>query len=274
MSRRAVCLCVHLRLICRTGAVAVRMYIDRSAKRGAGGFRVLDWRMDMAPDGVSSRGDLWLSIRREAETALAYDPIFGRSLSASILDHPGLGAAVSHQIGQRLGKSTGDRHQFERAANEAFAASPDLVDAASRDLEVIALNDPASTGPLPVLLNFKGYVALQTWRVSNWLWHQNRRDLALLLQSESSDSLQVSIHPSASIGTSVFLDHATGIVVGSFVTIGDEVTIQQNVTVGRKAESLNRAPRIGRGVLLSTGGRPFSATSASVTLPRSARVRS
>jgi Serine acetyltransferase len=162
------------------------------------GFRVLDWRVDMAPDGVSSRGDLWLSIRREAETALARDPIFGRSLSASILGHPDLGAAVSHQIGQRLGKSTGDRHQFERAANEAFAASPDLVDAASRDLEVIVLNDPASTGPLPVLLNFKGYVALQIWRVSNWLWRQNRRDLALLLQSESSDSLQVSIHPSAS----------------------------------------------------------------------------
>ena len=176
--------------------------------------------MDMALDEISSRGDLWLSIRREAETALACDPIFGRLLSASILDHPGLGAAVSHQIGQRLGKSTGDRHQFERAANEAFAV---------------------------------GYVALQTWRVSNWLWHQNRRDLALLLQSESSDSLQLSIHPSASIGTSVFLDHATGIVVGSFVTIGDEVTIQQNVTVGRKAESPNRAPRIGRGVLLSTG---------------------
>jgi len=131
----------------------------------------------MSPDRVSSCGDLWLSIQREAETALACDPIFGRSLSASILDHPGLGAAVSHQIGQRLGKSAGDRHQFERAANEAFAASPDLVHAASRDLEVIVLNDPASTGPLPVLLNFKGYVALQTWRVSNWLWRQNRRDL-------------------------------------------------------------------------------------------------
>jgi serine O-acetyltransferase len=96
-------------------------------------------------------------------------------------------------------------------------------------------------------------VALQAWRVSNWLWHRNRRDLALLLQSESSDLLQVSIHPSASIGTSVFLDHATGVVVGAFVTIGDEVTIQQNVTVGRKAESPNRAPRIGRGVLLSAG---------------------
>ena len=89
--------------------------------------------------------------------------------------------------------------------------------------------------------------------MSNWLWYQNRTDLALLLQSLSSDSLQVSIHPSASIGTSVFLDHATGIIVGSFAVIGDEVTILQNVTIGRKHALPNRAPRIGRGVLLSTG---------------------
>jgi serine O-acetyltransferase len=207
----------------------------------------------MVPDGVSIRGDLWLSIRREAETAMARDPIFGRSLSASILDHPDLGAAVSHQIGQRLGKNKTDRQRFERVANEAFAAAPELVDAASRDLDGIVLHDPASTGLLPALLNFKGYVALQTWRVSNWLWRRNRRDLALLLQSESSDSLQVSIHPSASIGTSVFLDHATGIVIGSFVAVGNEVTIMQNVTIGRNAESPDRAPRIGRSVLLSTG---------------------
>lgn len=205
----------------------------------------------MVPDGISSGGDLWLRVRREAETALARDPIFGRSLSALILDFPDLGAAVSHQIGQRLGKSAGDRHRFERVANEAFAASPDLIDAASRDLLGIVLHDPASTALLPALLNFKGFVALQAWRVSNWLWHRDRHDLALLLQSESSNSLQVSIHPSASIGTSVFLDHATGIIVGSFVVIGDEVTIMQDVTIGRNPTLPNRAPRIGRGVLLS-----------------------
>ena len=207
----------------------------------------------MIPDDISPRGDLWRSIRREAETALARDPIFGRALSTSIFAHSSLGAAVSHQIGQRLGKSIGDRHQFERVANEAFAASLDLVDAASRDLEGIVFHDPASTALLPALLNFKGYVALQAWRVSNWLWLRDRRDLALLMQSESSDSLQVSIHPLASIGTSVFLDHATGIVVGAFVTVGDEVTIMQNVTIGRKVETPNRAPRVGRGVLLSAG---------------------
>lgn len=207
----------------------------------------------MNPGEILSSHDLWRSIRHEAETAFARDPLFGRSLSASILDHPDLGAAVSHQIGQRLGKTAGDQKQFEQAANEAFAASPDLVDAACRDLEWIALHDLASTGLLPVLLSFKGYVALQAWRVSNWLWRCNRRDFALLMQSQSSDALQVSIHPSASIGTSVFLDHATGIVVGAFVTIGDEVTIMQNVTIGRKPEAPDRAPKIGRGVLLSSG---------------------
>jgi serine O-acetyltransferase len=73
------------------------------------------------------------------------------------------------------------------------------------------------------------------------------------MQSASSAQLQVSIHPSASIGTSVFLDHATGIIIGAEVSIGDDVTIYQNVTIGRKEADPGRAPRIGRGVLLSNG---------------------
>lgn len=207
----------------------------------------------MVPDEISPGGELWLSIRREAETALARDPIFARSLSASIFDHSDLGSAVAHQIGERLGRRAADRQQFARVAREAFADAPDLVDAASRDLQSIAVHDPATTALLPPLLNFKGYVALQAWRVSNRLWGQGRTDLALLMQSLSSDSLQVSIHPSASIGTSVFLDHATGIIVGAFVVIGNDTTILQNVTIGRRPVLPNRAPRIGRGVLLSAG---------------------
>ncbi|MDO9563995.1 MAG: serine acetyltransferase [Bradyrhizobium sp.] len=196
-------------------------------------------------------GDLWQSVRREAETVLARDPLFGASVSAAILDHSDLGSAVARQIGERLGKRAADREQFARVAGEAFRDSPDLVDAASRDLQSIAVHDPATTGLLPPLLNFKGYIALQAWRVSSRLWHQGRSDLALLMQSLSSDSLQVSIHPSASIGTSVFLDHATGIIVGAFAVIGDDTTILQNVTIGRRPALPNRAPRIGRGVLLS-----------------------
>src|SRR5882672_3335674 len=197
----------------------------------------------MIQNGIVPVDRLWLMVRREAEIATASDPVFGASLSAAVLDHADLAGAVSHQIGERLGKSSADRERLARIAREAFQASPDLVDAASRDLQSIAVHDPATTALLPPLLNFKGYVALQAWRVSNFLWRQRRNDLALLLQSLSSDQLQVSIHPSASIGTSVFLDHATGIIIGAFAVIGDEVTILQNVTVGHFA-------RIGAGALV------------------------
>jgi serine O-acetyltransferase len=207
----------------------------------------------MSQNAMMTVEQLWQSVRGEAEGALARDPLFGGRLTRAILDHADLGSAVAHQIGERLGKSVAERAQFARLTREAHDASPDLVEAASRDLQSIAVHDPAITGFLPPLLNYKGYVALQAWRVSNWLWRQDRTDLALLLQSLSSDSLQVSIHPSASIGTSAFLDHATGIIVGAFAVIGDEVTIMQNVTVGRKQASPGRAPRIGRGVLLSSG---------------------
>jgi serine O-acetyltransferase len=196
---------------------------------------------------------LWRSVRREAESVVARDPLFGASLSAAILDHSDLGSALAHQIGERLGRDAVDRQLFARIAVEAHHAAPDLVDAASRDLQSIAVHDPATTGLLPPLLNFKGYIALQAWRVSSWLWHHDRTDLAFWLQSLSSDSLQVSIHPSASIGTSVFLDHATGIIVGAYAVVGDETTILQNVTIGRKQALPGRAPRIGRGVLLSSG---------------------
>jgi serine O-acetyltransferase len=196
---------------------------------------------------------LWRSVRHEAETSRANDPLFGATLSSAILDHPELDSALAHQIGERLGKSADDRERFARIAREAFAAAPDLVDAASRDLQSIVRHDPAMQRLLPPLLNFKGYVALQAWRISNWLWREGRTDLALLLQSLSSNALQVSIHPSASIGTAVYLDHATGIIIGAFAVIGDEVTILQNVSIGRKPALPGRAPRIGRGVLLSAG---------------------
>ena len=207
----------------------------------------------MIQNEIAPIDQLWRSVRDEAKCAVACDPAFGAALSAAILDHSDIGSALAHQIGERLGKTPADRRLFERVAREAYRASPDLVDAASRDLQSIAVHDPATTGRLRPLLTYKGFVALQAWRVSNWLWHRDRTDLALLLQSVCSDTLQVSIHPSASIGTSVFLDHATGIIVGAFVVIGDGVTILQNVTIGRKQALPGRSPRIGRGVLLGSG---------------------
>src|SRR5690242_12668456 len=196
---------------------------------------------------------LWQSVRREAETIAGTDPVLAQSLSISILDHPGLGSALAFQIGQRLGATDDERTRFARVAIEAFAAAPELVEAASLDLQGIVDHDPAVTALLPPLLNYKGFVALEAWRIQNWLWQRGRRDFALMMQSASSERLQVSIHPSASIGTSVYLDHATGIIIGADSTIGDGVTMMQNVTIGRGPERPPRAPRIGRGVYMSSG---------------------
>jgi serine O-acetyltransferase len=207
----------------------------------------------MVQKAIMTADQVWLSIRGEAESALVRDSVFGARLARAILDHADLGGAVAHQIGERLGKSAEERAQFARLASEAQRAAPGLVEAASLDLQSIAIHDPAVTSLLPPFLNYKGYIALQAWRVSNWLWLADRTDLARLLQSLSSDTLQVSIHPSASIGTSVFLDHATGIIIGAYAVVGCEVTIMQNVTIGRKQAMPGRAPRIGRGVLITSG---------------------
>jgi len=207
----------------------------------------------MAEAAIMTSDRLWQQVRGEAQCVADADPIFGRALAGTILAHDDFAAALSDLIGRRLGGSEAERARVSAFSLAAFRGSPDLIELASRDLQAIAIHDPAIADLLPPLLHFKGYVALQAWRVSNWLWLHDHRDAALLFQNEASNALQVSIHPAASIGSSVYLDHATGIVIGANVVIGDEVTILQNVSIGRGSELPTRSPRIGRGVYIGGG---------------------
>ncbi|MGW1419707.1 serine O-acetyltransferase [Bradyrhizobium manausense] len=207
----------------------------------------------MAEAAIMASDSLWRSIRGEAERAAAADPIFGKAVAGAILAHDDFAAALADLIGRRLGASAAERERFIAFSRDAFRSQPDLIEAASHDLQAIVRRDPAIAGLLPPLLHFKGYVALQAWRVSHWLWRHDHRDAALLFQNESSNVLQVSIHPAATIGSAVYLDHATGIVIGAHVVIGDEVTILQNVSIGRSSELPTRSPRIGRHVYIGAG---------------------
>ncbi|WP_128927850.1 serine O-acetyltransferase [Bradyrhizobium guangxiense] len=202
---------------------------------------------------TATNDGLWQTICDEAQRAVASDPVFGKSLAEAVLVHDGLAAALADLIGRRLGGNAAEQTRFAAFCRDAFRRSPELLDAAGRDLQAIVRSDPASVGLLAPLLHFKGYVALQAWRVSNWLWHHEHRDAALLFHNQASNVLQVSIHPAASIGAAVYLDHATGIVIGANVVIGDEVTILQNVSIGRSNELPARSPRIGRGVFIGAG---------------------
>ena len=207
----------------------------------------------MARAAIMASDSLWQTIRDEAQRAAVADPVFGRAVADTILAHDDFAAALADLIGRRLGGHASERERFTAFSREAFRSRPDLIEAAGCDLQAITRNDPAIAGLLPPLLHFKGYVALQAWRVSHWLWRHDHRDAALLFQNEASNVLQVSIHPAATIGSAVYLDHATGIVIGANVVIGDEVTILQNVSIGRRSELPARSPRIGSRVYIGAG---------------------
>ncbi len=92
--------------------------------------------------------------------------------------------------------------------------------------------DPACERLIEPFLYFKGFHAIQTHRLAHWHWTKGRADFALCLQSRSSDVFQTDINPAAVFGKGIFLDHATGLVVGATSVIDDDVSILQNVTLG------------------------------------------
>ncbi|MEI7610214.1 MAG: serine O-acetyltransferase EpsC, partial [Rhodospirillaceae bacterium] len=107
---------------------------------------------------------------------------------------------------------------------------------------------------LTPFLYFKGFHSLQWHRVGHWLWKHGRQDFARFLQSRVSEVFAVDIHPAVPVGNGVFIDHATGLVVGETAVIGDDVSILQGVTLGGTGkEHGDRHPKVRDGVLLAAG---------------------
>jgi serine O-acetyltransferase len=105
-------------------------------------------------------------------------------------------------------------------------------------------------------LFFKGFHALQAYRVAHWLWKQKRNSLALFLQNRISCVFAVDIHPAARIGKGIMFDHATGIVIGETAVVEDNVSIMQSVTLGGTGkEHGDRHPKVRSGVLISAGAK-------------------
>ena len=106
------------------------------------------------------------------------------------------------------------------------------------------------------MLYFKGFHAIQTHRLAHWLLEQGPQGFRLYLQSRSSAVFQCDIHPAAQIGRGIFLDHATGLVVGETAVIDDDVSILHGVTLGGTGkEHGDRHPKIRRGVMIGAGAK-------------------
>jgi serine O-acetyltransferase len=190
-------------------------------------------------------------IHREAIAVAAAEPVLAPWMHEAIVNHDDLAGALAQLIAVALGGNGDKKALTRRLAERAYRDDPSLIEIAARDLSAPLERDPACPGALHVLLHFKGYIALQAFRISHRLWQSGRTELARELHSRITQALHVSIHPSVTIASAVFIDHGTGVTIGEGVSIGDGVSILQEVTVSRSPEGGAGAPRIGRGVLLS-----------------------
>ena len=196
---------------------------------------------------------LWNTIHREAVAAAAADPVLAAWMHEAIINQSDLGSALAQLTSVALGGSSDEKSATRRLAERAYRDDPSLIGIATLDLRAPLDRDPACPGALHVLLHFKGYIALQAYRISHRFWESGRTELARELHSRTTQALHVSIHPSVTIGSAAFIDHGTGITIGEGVVIGDGLSMLQEVTVSRSPEGQAGAPRIGRGVLLSAG---------------------
>jgi serine O-acetyltransferase len=129
-----------------------------------------------------------------------------------------------------------------------------LVDIALYDLAIVKDRDPATTHLIHPVLYYKGYKAVQSYRISHRLWMTGRKDIALLIQSRGSEIFGVDIHPAAVIGPGFLLDHGTGVVIGETAVVGAHCSFLHGVTLGSTGkERGDRHPKIGDSVLIGCG---------------------
>ncbi len=199
---------------------------------------------------------LWDDIVSQTQHSIAQEPLLRKLYQNQIIEHKSLSCAISHILASKLFDVYMPLHELEQLINNAYDNSPNIINATARDIEAVRERDPAISSYPEVLLHLKGFMALQSYRVGHYLWQQNRKQLALYLQSRISEVFDVDIHPAAVIGKGVMLDHAHGIVIGETSIVEDNVSILQEVTLGGTGkESGDRHPKVRAGVLIGAGSK-------------------
>ncbi len=199
---------------------------------------------------------VWAALRNQAERVAATEPGLASMLHAVILSHSDIASSLAYQIARKLGDQELRAMSLREICEEAYDADPGLIEAAHADLLAVFERDAACKGYLQPFLFFKGFQALQTHRIAHSLWTQGRETLAYHLQSKMSELYQLDIHPAARIGSGVFIDHGTGIVIGETASVGDDVSLLHDVTLGGTGSHRgDRHPKVGKGVLIGAGAK-------------------
>ena len=175
---------------------------------------------------------IWENIKTEARALADCEPMLASFYHATLLKHDDLGSALSYMLANKLANPIMPAIAIREVIQDAYRQDPSMIISAACDIQAVRQRDPAVDKYSTPLLYLKGFHALQAYRIGHWLWNEGRRALAVYLQNEISVSFAVDIHPAATIGRGIMLDHATGIVVGETAIIEDDVSILQSVTLG------------------------------------------
>ena len=199
---------------------------------------------------------VWARIRREAEDVARNEPELATFIYSSILHLDTLEGAIVYRLAERLDHAALSGELIRQAYGDALEDSPSIGESFRADIAAIIDRDPATHRLIEPVLYYKGFHAIQTHRLMHWLWHKGRKDFALYLQSRCSAVFQCDIHPAAKIGRGIFLDHATGLVVGETAVIEDDVSMLHDVTLGGTGKQWeDRHPKIRYGVMIGAGAK-------------------
>ncbi|WP_420563582.1 serine O-acetyltransferase [Thalassobaculum sp.] len=194
---------------------------------------------------------IWSSLRADADKTAQDEPALASFLHATVLAHDTLEHALAFHLSQKLGSEAISALSLRQTVDTAVHGDATVGAAVRADLSAVFERDPACNSYLEPFLYYKGFQAIQAYRVAHWLWGQGRQALAFYLQSRISEVYGVDIHPAAQIGRGIMIDHATSVVVGETAVIEDEVSMLHNVTLGGTGkETGDRHPKIRRGALL------------------------
>ena len=206
--------------------------------------------------GADTDDPVWRRVRAESEGTARSEPILAGFLREAVLKHSALEPALASLLAGKLATSCLTASALADVFNEALSASSQIREAARRDLLAVLERDPAARTLAVPFLNFKGFQALQCYRVAHWFWNQDRHSLALHLQGRISEVFNVDIHPAARIGKGILMDHGTSVVIGETAVVGDNVSMLHEVTLGGTGkESGDRHPKVGSGVLIGAGAK-------------------
>ena len=184
------------------------------------------------------------------------EPMLAGFLHDTVLKHRSLERAISSFLAGKLASRYLTAVSLVEVFDEALAASNDIREAVRFDLNAVVERDPAARSLAVPFLHFKGFQALQSYRVAHWFWNQGRSQLALYLQSQISEVFDVDIHPAARIGKGILIDHGTSVVIGETAVVGDNVSLLHEVTLGGTGkESGDRHPKVGNGVMIGAGAK-------------------